>query len=91
MSTGTDRDCTCRHYCHTSRDLRESLDVHIGRTLTGTLEHGPLEVVRGDWLMALLEELMDANNYIIYEILKRIREKEAGGNDASTEGDVTKH
>lgn len=56
-----------------SRDAQEVLFEDFMKFADGALEHGPMDVERGDWPQHLLEELIDARFYIRMELLKRRR------------------
>ena len=66
--------------CGLSPDLREALRRIIAKNRKGATEHGPLNVHKGEWLAAMLEEQIDLSMYSIFQLMKMERESALNSN-----------
>jgi hypothetical protein len=53
-----------------SPDAQEAIQVSVAKFRKGAEEHGPLDVLKGNWTEALLEEYIDAQHYAIFQLMK---------------------
>jgi hypothetical protein len=53
-----------------SPDAQEAIRISVAKFRKGADEHGPLDVLKGNWTKAFLEELIDGHHYLIFQLMK---------------------